>query len=151
MLVLFQILLVLHVMGAMLWFGGAAFMPRWLREALASERPEARRRLASLMRQAKIVGAWGGLVVVLGIALMFVRPGGFGSLPVRYHVALLLGLIWLAVGPGALRSTLLRVSAIVAGEGPLEPAQRLVRRLSAFSGISHLLFVVLLVLMLWRL
>lgn len=151
MAVLLQILLVVHVLFAALWFGGASFMPRALREALAYERESARRRIAALMRQGKVLVIAGAMTVAAGLLLALLRPGGFGGLPVRFHVSLLLSLVWLGLGVFVTRPTALRIAAIVSGDGPVEPAHALAKRVSAVVGAQHLLFTVVLVLMLWRL
>lgn len=151
MALIFQIVLVVHVLFAALWFGGAAFLPRALRESLTYERSSARLRIAALMRQGKVLVIAGAVTVAAGIALSLLRPGGFGGLPVRFHVSLLLSLVWLGLGVFVTRPTALRIATIVKSDDPLAPAQALVKRVSAVVGAQHLLFTVVLVLMLWRL
>jgi uncharacterized membrane protein len=151
MRVLYQVLLVLHVMGAALWFGGTAFVPRALREALAEERAVARRRIASFARQMKVILIAGLATFLTGLALALLWPGGFKALPVRFHISLLLALVWVGIGLLVNRPSGMRAAAIIAGDGPIEPAQALVKRIAAVTGVQHLLFTVILVLMLWRL
>jgi uncharacterized membrane protein len=151
MAALFQLLLVIHVLSAALWFGGAVFMPRALREALQGERAEARRRLPSLLRQGKVLAIAAITVIASGIALALIPEGGFAALPMRFHIALALALIWLGIGLLVARPTTARIAAIAASEAPLDSANRLLGRVSAAAGVQHLLFTVVLVLMLWRL
>jgi uncharacterized membrane protein len=151
MAVLFQILLVAHVMSAMLWFGGSTFAPRRVREALDSERTEARRHMIALTRQGWVLGMAATLVVVTGVGLALSVPGGFAVLPPRYHAALALSLVWLAIALFAVRTTGERIEAIVHSDAALDPARALAKRFGMLSGIQHLLFTSVLVLMLWRL
>jgi uncharacterized membrane protein len=151
MAVLVQILLVAHVLSAMLWFGGSAFAPRELREALDSERAEARRRMTALKRRTGLFGITAVIVVLTGVALGLSVPGGFGALGPRYHVALLLSVVWLAIVLFGVRPAVDRVAAIVLGDAELDSARALAKRARTFTALLHPLFITVLVLMLWRL
>jgi hypothetical protein len=129
-----------------------------VRETLAAERAEARRQMPSIARQSRIVGAVGVLIIVTGLLLATLWPLGlagfhspFTPTPVRFHIGLLLALIWWAVGAFVLRPTLARIGAIVQSDAAIETAQPLTKRFGMLAGIMHGLFATIVVLMLWRL
>ncbi len=144
-----QVLLIVHVMAAMLWFGGAAFAPRQLREALAMPREQARELTAGVLSRGGVLGISATLVLLTGVGLALIR--GFGNLHPRFHTALLLTLIWWALGLFVVRPAVKKIVDIVAGDGDLAPTQALAKRVGMMSGIMHALFTVTVVLMLWRL
>jgi uncharacterized membrane protein len=146
----YQLLLIFHVMSAMLWFGGTAFLPRRLREALAVDRDEARRHVDDILSQSRLFAIAATLVLLTGVAMAVFGPGGFGSLPVRYHVALLLTLLWWGLGLFVVRRNVLKVGEVVAGEADLSSARSFATRVGMFTGIQHALFTATTVLMLWR-
>ncbi|MDH5675202.1 MAG: hypothetical protein OEZ06_23985 [Myxococcales bacterium] len=151
MSIAFQLLLIVHVLAAMLWFGGAVFAPRRLREALELAPAAGEPLLASWARQSRIFAACATLVVLTGVAMVPVRFGGFGALPVRFHVALTLSLVWWLVGTLLTRRNGLLAIEAMRGGGGADKARAFARRVGMFGGIEHLLFTVNAVLMLWRL
>lgn len=148
---LLQVLLVVHVLCAMLWFGGAAFVPRRLREVLAGEPAQARRSMSTLLRQSQALDIACVLSVLTGISMALAYPGGFAALSPRFHVALLLSLIWLGLALLVARPAMQRISDSMQGNSTLEPGRRFAKRVGMATGLEHLLFVTVLVLMLWRL
>lgn len=151
MLILYQILLIIHVMAAMLWFGGTVTLPRAARQSLTLERPAATQRIAELLRQARMFGGAAVLVLLTGVMLALMFPGGgFGALPMRYHIALTLTLVWVVIALAVTRPSLKRMHATAESEQALESAKPLAKRLAAILGIQHLLFTISLILMLWR-
>jgi hypothetical protein len=158
MQILFQILIVLHVLAAMLAFGTAVFLPRRVREMLGAERGEARRQLPGIMVQSKAIGGSGLFILLSGLLLASLWPLGlagfhspFMPTPVRFHIGLLLALIWWGTGAFVVRPTLVRIGAVVQSDAPIDPALPLMKRVGMLAGISHALFTVIVVLMLWRL
>lgn len=147
---LLQFLLVFHVMGAMLWFGGSMSMPRRARTALECELSSARVQLRALAREGRMLALAGLVTFVTGVSLVFTR-GGFAGLPVRYHVSLLLSLIWIVIGAVLVRRTVEGLVAASEGETLAEGTDAGVRRLAMLTGIQHALFSTVTVLMLWRL
>lgn len=148
---LIQVLLVVHVLCCMLWFGGAAFVPKRLRDVLGGEPSQARRSMATLLRQNQALDIAGVLAVLTGVTMALITPGGFASLSPRFHVALLLSLFWLALALLVVRPALHRIADTVHANTGLEPGRRAARRVGMATGLEHLLFVTVLVLMLWRL
>lgn len=148
---LIQVLLVVHVLCCMLWFGGAAFVPKRLRDVLGGEQSQARRSMPTLLRQNQALDVAGVLAVLTGITMALIYPGGFGALSPRFHVSLLLSLIWLALALLVVRPAMQRIADSVQGNGTLEPTRKFAKRVGMATGVEHLLFVTVLVLMLWRL
>lgn len=146
-----QILVILHVMAAMTWFGTTISAPRRLREMVTAERPVARVLAASLKRQTPMIMVAGLTVFITGVALALTWPGGFAGLPRRYHTALGLTILWMLVGAFGEKPHVNRIFAVVEGDGPIDEAHPHVRKVSMFAGIQHLMFTAILVLMLWRL
>ena len=147
----YQGLLILHVLCAMVWFGGTLGLGREARQAIQLERSYARLRIAEIVRSHRRAAIAALLVLVSGVAIALITPGGFGALGVRYHIALSLTLAWVLLCLGAVRSLLGRLARELDGERPLVEAARMVRRLAGLMGMQHALFGACLVLMLWRL
>ena len=147
---LFQILLIVHVMSAMVWFGGTMSVPRRTRSALACEVATARTQLEGLASEGRMMAGAALLVFLSGVSLVMVR-GGRAGLPGRYHIAVTPSLIWIVIGFTAGRAAQGELVAAVQGEAIAPEAEQLRKRLAMFGGIQHLLFTVVTVLMLWRL
>lgn len=146
-----QVLLVIHVLCAMLWFGGTAFVPRRLRDVMGAEPAHARRTIMTLLRQSQALDLAAVLAVLTGICMAFAYPDGFGALSPRFHVALLLSLLWLALALLVARPSMRRIADAIHGHGALEPGRKFAKRVGMATGLEHLLFVTVVVLMLWRL
>lgn len=145
-----QLLLLLHVLSAMYWFGASSSLARRAREALAAERSAARALGASLHKSVGPIAVAAILTFLSGAALALLRPGGFGGLPPRFHVALLLSIAWLMVGAHGTRRSLRTLLDTLAGEGSLDAVQPLGKRITILAGLEKTLFSVVTVLMLWR-
>lgn len=152
---LYQLLVIVHVMVAMTWFGGTLMLPRTLRQIASCDSACAKAQLPGLQRSG-MIGAGAGILVLLtglGLALMF--PGGmglgFGALPARYHIAIGLTLGWNILGLVGVGPSMRKFAeAVMQGAGP-DVLRPLVKQVSMLGGISHMLFSIVLVLMLWRL
>lgn len=147
---LYQLVIIVHVMLAMTWFGSTLSWPRSMRQIAGCDPECAKAQLQGWQRTGTIAAVAGFLVLLTGIGLALMFPGGFGGLPVRYHIALGITLAWNILGGVGAGPTSMKfaeqVQAGVSGEA-LKP---LVKQASMISGIMHLLFVIVLVLMLWR-
>ena len=87
---------------------------------------------------------------VTGLALVF-GAGGFAGVHPRIHAAMGLAVLWIGVGSALARPAALTVLAAVDRGQVADGARAAVRRLGMATGIGHLLFLVMLTLMLWRL
>jgi hypothetical protein len=135
----------------MYWFGAASSVPRRAREALVAERELARALGASLARSLGPLAVAAILTFLSGAALALLRPGGFASLPTRFHAGLLLSVVWLMVGAHGTRRNVRMLLDALAGEAPLDAMQGLGKRITILAGVEKVLFSVVTVLMLWRL
>lgn len=146
---LLQLLLVLHVLAAMTWFGGGLGLPRRLRMGLARGRPAATDAAADVLRGVRVAAIFGLVTIATGFALIFVG-GGFAVFAVRIHIGLSLALIALALTWFGARPAWARAARITAGQEPLADATRYAKRAAMLHGITHALLVATLALMLWR-
>jgi hypothetical protein len=135
----------------MYWFGAASSVPRRAREALVAERELARALGASLARSLGPLAVAAILTFLSGAALALLRPGGFASLPTRFHAGLLLSVVWLMVGAHGTRRNVRMLLDALAGEALLDAMQGLGKRITILAGVEKVLFSVVTVLMLWRL
>jgi uncharacterized membrane protein len=102
-----DLLLVLHLLGAVVWVGGMFFALMVLRPALAVLEPPARMALhvAVLRRFFGFVWIAMPLMLLTGFWMVVAAFGGFAGAPWNVDVMMLLGLImsgvfvWLVVGP----------------------------------------------------
>jgi hypothetical protein len=147
---LYQLLVILHVMFSMTWFGSTLTLPRTLRQIAACDPACAKAQVAGLQRSGTMAAGAGFLVLLSGVGLAFMFPGGFGSLPVRYHIALGLTLAWNILGGVGVGPTLRKFAEGVGAGHNAEQLKPLVKQASMLGGIMHMLFTLVLVLMLWR-
>jgi len=147
--VTFQLVVILHVLSAMTWFGSGLSLPRRLRTGLARGRPAASEAAEDVMRGARLIGIAALCTVVTGFALIFLG-GGFAVFARRIHIGLTLALVALALTWFGVRPAWARVARIAAGTEPLEGATPFVKRGAMLHGITHALLVVTLALMLWH-
>jgi len=150
MAVSYQVLVVLHVLSAMTWFGMGLGLPRRLRLGLARGRPAAAEAAGEVLRGERVSLVAGALAIASGLTLVLVG-GGFALYPRRIHWGLGLGLVAFALGLFAVRPAWGKVARIAAGDGPLEAAAPLAKRAAMLHGIGHLLQMATLATMLWRL
>ncbi len=134
----------LHVLAASLWMGSGLFWPGALRRALALGPPHPAPALAQA-RTALGLDLGAG-VATLTTGLVYASP--LGGLPVRAGilVGLALALARLAL-LFALARPALRRAADAAGAGDLQGARAASRRLPAYAGSAHLLWLLALVCM----
>ncbi|HTP29533.1 MAG TPA: hypothetical protein VMK12_28185 [Anaeromyxobacteraceae bacterium] len=137
-----------HILAAALWMGSALFWPGALRRALSLGLPHASAALTQARMGARLdLGA--GLATV-GTGLLFASPLGGG--PVRAGVLLGLGLALARLGLlfGMARPALRGVGEAVA-KGDALAATAASRRLPAYAGSAHLLWLLALAAMVFPL
>lgn len=144
----YQIAVVLHVTFAALWFGAPLAAGPALRIGAQSGR-EAFLVAATVAQRSGKVAAIGNLGVLLtGVALIFVRYGGMAALPVRFHIAL--GLVTVAFVIGVVFLRTLSAKIVAAAQDPSwtpSVTDPLRKKLAMFGGISHLIWLISLILM----
>jgi hypothetical protein len=140
-----QLVLFVHVASAMVWLGGTLFVARRAGQALQLEGQARVLSFGQLLREARVFTSASGLVFLTGLGLLALI--GFANLSPRYHAALTLTLIWVALDHAIVRRSLLSLASGLPDAAPLA----VLKRLRVTLGVQHLLFTVTLVLMLWRL
>ncbi len=143
--ILYRGILLLHILAMAVWFAGGLTLPSDVRKTLARGKPHTDL-LAGRVNKVLSYATLGSVGTILtGLALFFLR-GGFKANPPRYHASLGLALVALALlllGMKPLAAQLER--ALASGEG--KDLRALSSRLAMFTGIDHLLKLVILVLM----
>jgi hypothetical protein len=145
----YQVLVILHVLAATMWFGMGLSLPRRLRLGLARGRPAAGEAADEVVRGARLTLVAGALAIASGLTLVL-AGGGFALYPRRIHLGLGLGLVAFAIGLIGVRPAWVKVERIAAGDAPLDGAKALAKRAATLHAVAHLLQVATLVLMLWR-
>jgi hypothetical protein len=137
-----------HILLMAAWFAPHLFMAGDARRTIegGGDLGLLRGRLALAGR---VGGASGTLTLLTGVALIFL-VGGFGAVSPAIHVGLLLGLAMWFVGLLGTGGTARKIDAAIAAGATKEALLPLARRLSMFTGIFHLLWVVTLLLMVFR-
>jgi hypothetical protein len=128
----------LHILSASLWLGAALFWPGALRRALGAAPPQ----LEAALRQAR---AALGLDLAAGIATvafgtaLFWKQGANEVLVAAAGLTLALARLGLLLGIA--RPALARVEQAV-GAGDVDRARAIARRVPAYAGAAHLLWLV---------
>lgn len=130
---------ILHILSMAVWFAAPLTITSDIRKTLGLGKPHTQELAARVDRPVVLAMGFGVLTIVTGVALIF-QLGGFKAVSPRIHASLLLALIALAVEMMALRPAIARLSEEGAKPG----------KIAMFTGISHLLKLVMLVLMVIR-
>ncbi len=137
-----------HIAAMAAWFAPMLFMAGDARRSIEAGGDLAPLR-ARLGRAGAVAGAGGTLTVITGIALIFAM-GGFGAVPIPIHVGLTLGLVLWALGAIGMGGTVRKLDAAIAAGAPKEELLGFARRMSALTGVFHLLWLASLGLMVFR-
>lgn len=134
----------LHVLSASLWVGAVLFWPGALRRALKAGPPHT----GPAVSQARLglgidLGAGLGTLVT---GLIYASPFGGGPLRLGILVGLALALARLALLVALARPTLREIQDRLAA-GQTDAAFGVARRIPAYTGTAHLLWLIALVLM----
>ncbi len=145
---LYLVLKSVHLICMATWFASGLFLPGDVRRTLSSPAGDLDLLRDRVRRMSMIAMVFGTLTLLTGLALIFER-GGFGAVPVPIHIGLLLTLFQIGAGVGMghvwngldtqLKQGTPRTK-VVAGAG----------RLSMLAGIFQLLWLVTLLLMVFR-
>lgn len=135
-----NVLVLLHVITAVSWFGLALVLGAVARKALESP-DSALRDVGSKVEG--MMGMFTVLTFVLGLGALF-AGGGFGAYGPIYHTSILLLLILILVQYFVIRPAW----KSIAGQASEATASR--KKLAMGTGIGHLLWLTLLVLMFWN-
>lgn len=135
-----NILVILHVITAASWFGLALILGAVARKTL-TERTAALRELGGKVERFMMIFAV--LTLVIGLGALF-AGGGFGVYGPLYHTSMLLVAILVLV-----QFVLIRPGwkSVAAGGDTAKSSQK---RLAMGTGIGHLLWLVVLIMMFWN-
>jgi len=146
-----QTLLIVHVLAAFYWFGVTATLASRIREALAGNAVNTPNVIKGLAARSIVTDLCGLVVLGTGLGLVFSVYHGFAGLHPRFHIGLSVAMVWFAVGAFMVRPKLTALAQAVRGGAVGPDANPLRKRIAMLVGIQHLLFVIVLVTMLWRL
>jgi len=146
---LYLSLRLVHIGCMALWIGAIFFCSGDVRRTLASPEGNLDLLRERMSRSLKISASAGGLTVLSGIGLIVVL-GGMGAVPVPIHIGLTVGFVMLGVGGGVVGRSWKAIDAALAAGGSRESVAPLVKRLAVGNGIFHGLWLLTLVLMVFR-
>lgn len=135
---------VLHVALAAGWFGVGLSVPGDVRRTIALGPPHLGPLHARLLRTGMIARISAITTILSGIALVLMM-GGFGTVQHRFHAAIALAVVTAGVG---ITMGKLAEKIVAAGENASpETLSPYAKKIAALSGIHHLLWLTILVLM----
>lgn len=142
------VVLVLHISAAALLLGAPLGLSRNLKASLDAGKAAFQLAAQDAARRGSIAGGSAILTLLTGLALIFIA-GGFGRVPLNFHVALLVMLIAFAVVAAMVRPSITQIVALAGSETlDKETALKHIKKQAMGTGIVHLLWLVNLVLML---
>ena len=144
-----QFSLILHIAFAAMWFGGGVRLAGQVRKAAAGAGSQVRPLVEDINRTRKLILWAVGGTILFSLVAFFVY-GGFGSYGPRYHASL--GLV---VVMALVEILLIQPAWNTIRSARLEDSEANVSskssRVAMFVGINHLLWIIVLGLMVWRL
>ena len=146
----YLILKTIHIMSTAVWFGAGLPIARDVRRTIEQGRPHTDLLVERVTRQGRLAAIFGLLTLVSGLCLIFIM-GGFGNVRKGIHAGFGLTLLSFAVGLALSMPTWQKIATSLRQEdGAMDEARRLSKRFAMFTGIEHLLWVVVLVVMVFR-
>lgn len=146
-----SVLLYLHIVGAIFWFGSGLFLQFFMVPALVSMQFEAQKpwMVATSTRYGRVVGPIAGLTVLLGL-LRGIAVGVLGNLGSAYGLTFLASIVGavfvIVVGARFIGPTAEKMAVATSREGVVELAGR-IRRYGRFEIGGMLAMVALMVAM----
>ncbi|MBL8742320.1 MAG: hypothetical protein JNK04_14525 [Myxococcales bacterium] len=147
--IVFFALRALHLLSMAVWFGGGLTVAGDVRRTISRGKPHTDILAARIERSLGIGAVAATFTLLSGLGMVFAQ-GGFGAISPRIHAGFALSLIVFAVELLGLRPTVAKLGQTLAnGEAKdLKPIQA---RIAMFTGIGHLLKLVILCLMVFKL
>jgi len=139
----------LHIALAVVWFAAPLGLVSLLRDGLAGGPETFKLACATSQRRGVMAAVFGFSTLLAGVALVF-AAGGFGVVSPRIHASLGLVVVMLAFSAGVLKPMGGRLGAIAEkglDDDGRKEAEAILPKLGMFSGITHGLWFVILVLM----
>ncbi len=151
MLTLRLIVVIVHISLAALVLGVPLGLGRMLRRALESKHDQAIRLAAYEAERRGKLAQTAGLLTLLSGILLILMSGGFGEVSTNFHVAMGLMIIAVGIGFSLMGPTgAAIVRAVEASPPRVEDIKPLLAKLGMGSGVLQLLWLLILVLMLYR-
>ena len=146
----YLILKTIHILSTAVWLGAGLTVAGDVRRTIERGRPHTDLLIERVNRQGRLAVIGGVFTLGTGVNLIFTL-GGFANVRSNIHAGLGLSLLIFAVGLGLSMPTWRRIRAILSDAGgDLAEAKRLSRRLGMFTGIEHLLWLIVLVVMVMK-
>jgi len=147
-MIVYLVLVVLHIALGALWFGAPLMIGSVLKKSAAAGQPAFAAATGVADRMALLGGVGSAGAFLTGLTLIFSVYGGMKGLPVPFHIALTLVLVGVGLSFGAIKPTTGKLAqAAQAADYNPSSATSSIKRLSMFSGISQLLWLIALVCM----
>lgn len=144
-----QISLILHIAFAAVWFGAGIRLAGQIRKVTALEGTNAHPMVRDIDQTRKVILWAVGGTLLFSLAAFFTY-GGFEVYGPRFHASLGLILVMALLEVALIQRTWRAVRAMLLGEASGDASSKS-GRVAMFVGINHLLWVVVLTLMVWRL
>lgn len=142
--------LVLHISAAALVFGGATGIVRSLKTNLELGGEAFKLATGGAARQSRIVAMSSIVTLASGLGLIFMA-GGFGAVPLNFHIALAIMLGAIVVSSVTVGPSVMKLSGLALAENVDKDASlKLIKRIAMGTGILHLLWLIMLTLMFVR-
>ncbi|HZZ86155.1 MAG TPA: hypothetical protein VFE30_16620 [Anaeromyxobacteraceae bacterium] len=141
------LLRVLHVLSMAAWVGAAMYVPGDVKRSLALGPPHTVPLLGRVSLALRL-DLFAGIATVITGALL-ASPLGQTGMSAGVIVGAVLGLALLAIVLGVLMPAWKRIAVAIEAGGGTEGTEAAVKKLAAFGGVAHLLWLLALVAMLW--
>ncbi len=146
---LFSPLLAVHVIAAAALFGGTLFLTGSCRRALKAGDEALRHAAGEARRVETLAKISSTLTLLTGIGLILVT-GGFANVNPRFHAAMGLMVVAIVFSAAVMGPGVKRLSAAAGEVVDKAAAEAAIKKLAMGSGVLHTLWLILLVMMVWR-
>jgi len=146
MTLLYNLTLTLHIIFAAAWFGLALPLPAFFRTLSALEPPCAVTFNVTLTRILRQLTLFLFLTLVFGI-ITLLTGGGFAAYGPRYHTSILLLLLMIGFQWQIQRILSKQQARLMDDPAALKHK---IKQVAMFTGINHLFWLIILILMLWN-
>lgn len=144
-----QFSLILHIAFAAMWFGGGIRLAGQVRKAASGTGSDAALLVEDIDRTRKLILWAVGGTIVFSLLAFFIY-GGFGFYGPRYHASLGLIVIMALVELALIQPAWTSIRAARLEDADADVSSK-TSRVAMFVGINHLLWIIVLGLMVWRL
>lgn len=149
MIITKNIFVILHVITAAAWFGLGLRLSGKARMVMTLDTPASKALADDTERSVYLMNVFIVLTLLFALVAFFVG-GGFGTYGPIYHTSLLLIVLLLLDQFFVIRTGWHSLQATVDTEGHREQAEAARKRIAMGTGIGHLLWLIILVLMFWN-